>query len=210
MKPDGIDEGKEGAGGMGPGGSDGGKAEKPSLIKNVLLAATGQGGKQSPEEAALEDAERRAESSAKEAIRASQAALAAQQTARQAADEAAMDEIALPDEPEEEAIAAKPVADPLDPYSEEQIENMLSPTEEQLAEPPPAPVEEKASSEELELESGELALQCRTTQGASAESLGRLADELEALLEPGVVRFGLEFNGNGGRRRGWARKRGNG
>ena len=73
MKPDGIDEEKKEATASGPDGSDRGKPERSSLVKNVLLAATGQGARKAPDEAALEEAERRAETWAKEAIRASQA-----------------------------------------------------------------------------------------------------------------------------------------
>ncbi len=97
MKPDSIDvkpDGNDETGPVvqqGPDGQEGARADRPSLLKNVLLAATGQAPRRSPEESALEDAERRAEAFAKEAIRASQAALAAQETARRAAEEAAIE-----------------------------------------------------------------------------------------------------------------------
>ncbi len=88
MKPDEVHEVRQPDESK-PDGHDPTQDARPGLIQNVLRAATGQAGQRSPEETALEEAEKRAEASAKEAIRASQAALAAQQTARRAADEAA-------------------------------------------------------------------------------------------------------------------------
>ena len=47
----------------------------------------------------------------------------------------------------------------------------------------------------LDLESDEFALRCRMGEGVGVEASHRLADEVEALLGPGSVRFALQFNG---------------
>lgn len=64
---------------------------KEGVLKTVWKVASGLAPKRLPEEIALEEAEKRAEGFAKEALRASQAAIGAQERARRAAEEAAQE-----------------------------------------------------------------------------------------------------------------------
>jgi hypothetical protein len=83
------------------------------------------------------------------------------------AEEATMDEFQLPEE-SEKPVTPKPPSDPLVPFSEEQLEHMLSPTEEQVAEETAALKTSQYVAEELDLDTGNEAAR---ESSAEAETL---------------------------------------